>query len=115
MRKYGHIISTFLLAVFLTALLLSAFHTHPAHIEEPRCEQCEHHIPHPGHIAAVESGISDCLLCHFLGLPFVLALSALVLPPAMLLSGLAPRPQWAAVSSHIRHTRSRAPPVLFFA
>ena len=114
MELKRRIISLLLLAVFVPAVFASSLHRHHHVSEEAsiECVDCHHHS---GHLISAVQGIDDCVLCHFLGLPFVLALSALVLPPAMLLSGLAPRPQWAAVSSHIRHTRSRAPPVLFFA
>lgn len=114
MDKSRHIISNFLLAVFLSALFVSSFHTHPAHFEEPLCEDCVHHLPHPGHIGSQDGALSECLLCHFLALPYVIALAVLVLAPARLLSGVIFHPQWAPVSAHLHHTRSRAPPVFFF-
>ena len=59
-----------LLAVILPVLFLSFFHRHPGYLEEEiHCVQCADHIPH-GHLSA-DNHISDCLVCHFLGLPFL--------------------------------------------
>ncbi|MBR1406761.1 MAG: hypothetical protein IJ578_07515 [Bacteroidales bacterium] len=59
-----------LLGVILPALLLSSFHRHPAEsFEDAHCVQCSDHVPH-GHLSS-DSHLSDCLLCHFLGLPYL--------------------------------------------
>ncbi|MBR1573994.1 MAG: hypothetical protein IJ652_03990 [Bacteroidales bacterium] len=116
MEKRRTVISALLLAVFLPALLSSVLHRHPEadrHIEE--CTACVHHLPHPGHLSALEGGISDCVLCHFLGLPYILASLAAMLRPTPLMTV---RYAWirkspAAAPSYRR--TSRAPPVLRFA
>ena len=115
MEKVRRIISTFLLAVYLSAVLASTFHRHPEHSQGPDCEQCVHHLPHAGHIGAYEGALSDCVICQFLGIPYVLTLSAALLLPTCLFSGLLSPLRENFISSYRQHTLSRAPPVLCFA
>ena len=69
--------SIVLLAVILPVLFLSYFHRHPGSFEEDiHCVQCADHVPH-GHLSA-DNHISDCLVCHFFGLPFLAGRSQLL-------------------------------------
>ena len=115
MEKVRRIVSTFLLAVYLSAVLASTFHRHPEHSEGPACEQCVHHLPHAGHIGAYEGSLSDCVLCQFLGIPYVLTLAAALLLPLCLFGGTISPLRETLISSYRQRTRSRAPPVLSFA
>ncbi|MCR5519170.1 MAG: hypothetical protein K6F21_02455 [Bacteroidales bacterium] len=115
MRSTKRIVSVFLLAVYLLAAFAASFHHHPVLPDEPKCEQCAQHVPHHGHLVPIDGGLSNCLLCHFLGLPYVLAMAALLLPPTRLLSGIISNLQQAVFSAHLLDTRSRAPPVFCFA
>ena len=111
-QRKRHIIAWVLLAVFVPAVLASSLHTHPEVVDSAaECSQCAHHVPHDGHIGADNGGIRDCVLCHFLGLPFVapLLLSLSVVPVVLLMQG-------AAADSLLLNRcgclfRSRAPPV----
>lgn len=115
MEKVRRIVSTFLLAVYLSAVLASTFHRHPEHSEGPACEQCVHHLPHAGHIGTYEGSLSDCVLCQFLGIPYVLTLAAALLLPLCLFGGTISPLRETLISSYRQRTRSRAPPVLSFA
>ena len=111
MEKMRRLVSVVLLAVFLTAFGTSLSHRHVQHQHGPECEQCVHHQPHAGHLGQYDGGLSDCVLCHFLGLPFIVSLAACILPPAKRLGTLysfLPKP---FVSAHFRLSPSRAPPV----
>ncbi|MBR5257224.1 MAG: hypothetical protein IKV62_10685 [Bacteroidales bacterium] len=115
MEKVRRIVSTFLLAVYLSAVLASTFHRHPEHTQGPECEQCVHHLPHAGHIGTYEGALSDCVLCQFLGIPYILTLAAALLLPMCLFGGIISPLRETFISSYRQHTRSRAPPVLYFA
>ena len=112
MEKRRRILAAVLLAVFLPAFLASVLHDHPAAAAEvAECMECVHHHPHAGHISAYHGGISDCVLCHFLGLPFVVSLAAVILLSAALRRTFylfSYRPHLAVFLNHLR---SRAPPV----
>ena len=112
MEKRRRILSLILLAVFLPAFFASILHTHQEAIEiSAECTECVHHLPHAGHVRAYDGGFSDCLLCHFLGLPFVISLAAVILPAAHrfdFLYSFLSRPFVAAV---VRLGQTRAPPV----
>jgi hypothetical protein len=115
MEKARRVISFILLTVFLSAFVASSLHRHPAH--EPdgvECAQCVHHLPHNGHIASYDGGLSDCVLCHFIGLPFVISLALAILPSARLIRTLFSSLRRPFVSAHLRLAPSRAPPVLCF-
>lgn len=61
-----------LLAVFVPMLLLSSLHHHePAPAEQTACYSCLHHLPHGGHLSSQAGEMPNCVLCHFLSLPFV--------------------------------------------
>ena len=112
MEKRRRILSLILLAVFLPAFFASILHTHQETIEiSAECTECVHHLPHAGHVSASDGGFSDCLLCHFLGLPFIITLAAVILPAAHrfdFLYSFLSRPFVAAV---VRLGQTRAPPV----
>ena len=115
MERTRRLISVFLLTVFLSALTVSSVHRHPVHQEGPLCEACVHHLPHAGHIGAHDGGLSDCVLCHFLGLPFILALTAVLLPLLRLLRRVSAPVRTAPVSACLQTLRSRAPPAFLCA
>lgn len=112
MDKKRRIFSFLLLAVFLPAFLASVLHTHQEVI--PASEECfdcarQHH--HSGHISAYNGTISNCVLCHFLGLPYVIGAAAIFLYPAELGK---PFYSFSSKSHHaaiLRNNHTRAPPV----
>jgi len=116
MEKRRRIIAFILLAVFLPAFMLSILHKHTdsALIKE-ECPQCVHHIPHAGHINAYDGGISECIICHFLCIPFVVVLAAVILPPASLQITVYSFVRKSYLTDGLRHNLSRAPPVFPFA
>jgi len=116
MEKRRHIISALLLAVIVPALLFSSLHKHhtvPILTEE--CSECVHHLPHAGHIGSSEDGISDCYLCHFLCVPFVISLAAVILPHADIKLSFYDNSCEFYVKALLRHNNPRAPPVVSFA
>lgn len=115
MERAKRILSFVMLTVFLSAYLASSLHVHPEIPEGPQCQQCTHHIPHAGHIGIGDGSLSCCVLCHFLGLPFVLPLTVGT-PSLDRQSGtLCEIPQKPFVAAHLRLAPSRAPPVLSLA
>lgn len=112
MEKKRRILSLILLAVFLPAFFASILHTHQEIIEiSAECTECVHHLPHAGHVRAYDGGLSDCLLCHFLGLPFVISLAAVILPSAHRFDFLYSFLSRPFVTSVVRLGQTRAPPV----
>lgn len=78
-RRNG-IVSWFLLAVFLPALLLSSFHHHATEdTAEDECVECAAHLPHVAHINASAGPTLDCVFCHFLSLIYLLPIAVMVL------------------------------------
>ena len=112
MEKKRRILSLILLAVFLPAFFASILHTHQETIEiSAECTECVHHLPHAGHVRAYDGGLSDCLLCHFLGLSFVISLAAVILPSADRFDFLYSFLSRPFVTSVVRLGQTRAPPV----
>ncbi len=101
-----------LLAVFVPAVLASSLHRHHHDAEEEpfECVDCHHHS---GHLTSGAHSIDDCVLCHFLALPYIAAISFSVLPLVRRLTALYGRPQQSVCTGRLRHQRSRAPPVCF--
>jgi len=108
MEQRRRILSFLLLAVFLPAVLASSLHRHP-HEEAFSCIDCHHES---GHLLPGAGGIDDCVLCHFLGLPYIAALAATVLPLVVRLKTDFGRQEQDIPAGSLRHNRSRAPPVL---
>lgn len=115
MEKARRIISFILLTVFLAAYGTSSLHKHQEHFEEDSvCAECvQHH--HRSHLSTFDGALSECVLCHFLGLPFIVTLALVILPAASLIRSLFTNLDRAVVSAHLRLALSRAPPVLYFA
>ena len=113
MERRTRIGSTLLLAVYLTALAGVFMHRHEAsgQSQEPECEQCVNHMPHAGHLTAFSGGLSDCVLCHFLGLPYVYTRTAALALPALVYKSIDTLEQNRSVSAFHDHVKSRAPPV----
>ena len=113
MEKARRIISFLLLAGFLSAFMASSLHRHPvSDAAEVACAQCVHHLPHNGHLSSYDGSLSDCVLCHFIGLPFVVSLALAILPSARLISTLYSSLRRPFISAHLRLSSPRAPPVL---
>ena len=69
-----------LLCVFLPVLIMSSVHIHqPSANSSVECYACLHHIHHDGHLTSASYSIDNCLLCHFLSLPYVAAAMVAVL------------------------------------
>ncbi len=102
-----------LLLVFLPILLFSFMHTHQYAVSvESGCYECTNHLPHGGHISLQAIHIHDCVLCQFVSLSFVAAMT-LVLVVArqvdtVLLSTQTPQ----CLSAVYRPHSPRAPPVI---
>ena len=113
MERRARIGSTLLLAVYLTALAGVFMHRHEsaAQRQEPECEQCVNHMPHAGHLTAFSGGLSDCVLCHFLGLPYVYTRPAALVLPAFVYKSIDTLEQSITVSAFSGLNLSRAPPV----
>jgi len=110
LRRYG---SIFLLTVFLAAYLTSSLHKHPQVIEEETvCVQCLLHH-HSSHISEYDGGFSECVLCHFLGLPFLVALVSAIIPFARLVRSILSYLRRPFVPTRLRINSSRAPPVMY--
>lgn len=112
MESRKRIGASLLLAVYLAALAGVFSHRHqPLVVSEPECARCVHHEPHTGHLLAFNGGLSDCVLCHFLGLPYVYTKLAAFLLPAFVYKSIDTRRQNYAVSTFFCQLKSRAPPV----
>jgi len=64
--------AAFLLLLMLTAISISSLHVHPYSAPtDTECSECLHHVCH-GHLT--QSGLldSDCVICQFLTVPFLL-------------------------------------------
>ena len=101
MEKRRRIWSILLLAVYLAAMSCVVSHRHEA--------------PHFSELESAESyspGIADCVLCHFLWLPYVFALIAVFLPPVFAIRTICIPERNYFVASFLGCLKSRAPPVL---
>ena len=115
MEKLRRHIGLLLLAVFLSAFVTSVLHRHPAVVVETVvCDACAQHLPHSGHIGDDNTALSQCVLCHFLGLPFLVVLTLAILPSARLIRTLFTALRSPFVAEHLRLAPSRAPPVVSF-
>lgn len=110
MELKRRIISLLLLAVFVPAVFASSLHRHH-HVSEEAAVECVDCHHHSGHLISAVQGIDDCVLCHFLGLSFIVALDATLLPPASRLNAFYGVLRQAVPAAGPRHNRSRAPPV----
>ena len=110
MELKRRIFSILLLAVFLPALVASSVHRHHADAHEGtvECVDCHHQS---GHLASGAQGLDECLLCQFLGLPFVVALLAAALPLDRRVEAFYGFLRQRVSPVGLRHNRSRAPPV----
>lgn len=110
MELRRRIISILLLAVFLPALLASSLHRHhhDSHEEAAECIDCHHQS---GHLTSGEQGLDECLLCQFVGLPFIVALAATVLPLDRRGEAFYGFLRQRVSPVGLRQSRSRAPPV----
>lgn len=61
-----------LLLLFLLMQGVAALHTHESHVVEPICQECIHHLPHPGHLVDGPSHLDDCVICQLLAAPYLL-------------------------------------------
>lgn len=94
------------------ALLASFAHRHQAVVPEVEltCSACVHHLPHTGHISPSETGLADCVLCHFPVLPCLFTLLTLALTA---LEGKRIGVQFSVFAPHgaaLRSHPGRAPP-----
>lgn len=112
MRAKRSISAWLLLSVFLPVLLCSSLHVHDEVPASGGCSECVNHIPHQGHLSLDTIHLNDCLLCHFLSLPFVVAvavvLTAMLQGYAVAVVQLSDKLRLAA----FRLRSPRAPPVV---
>ena len=64
------IISSILLAVFLSIQALTILHIHSDVETVNVCHDCVAHVHHNGHLSSASFSIDNCLICQFLSLPF---------------------------------------------
>ena len=67
-----------LLLVFLPILVFSSLHIHDYVVVQGDCYECANHLHHSGHISFQTASFHDCVLCQFVSLPFLLALTLVV-------------------------------------
>jgi hypothetical protein len=101
-----------LLSVFVPMMVLVSLHHHDFHADvENTCVQCEHHVPHAGHISAQTVSHGDCVVCQFTTLSYlpslVVAFSSIVCPTT---ADVVWQPVMVA-AVYIGLQSSRAPPV----
>lgn len=73
MEQRRRIASWVLLSVFLPMIVLTSLHTHSVQLDaDNTCVQCEHHLPHAGHLSAQSAVWHDCVVCQMVSLPFLL-------------------------------------------
>jgi len=114
MRERRIIASAVLLAVFLPAFLISVLHRHPEAVPAAEeCAECVHHLPHQGHIGAYHGGISDCVLCQFLGLPFIASIAVAAVLSVVLGNSFYLFTSRPFLQAALRNDNTRAPPVSF--
>lgn len=78
-RKKRHIASWILLAVFVPMLVMSSLHLHHSQTDiTDSCSECVHHHCH-GHLLQTDTNSHNCVLCHFLTIPFVAATAVAVI------------------------------------
>ena len=115
MKAKRVLFSRLMLAVFLPMLLLSVLHVHDGvYADGDSCMECVNHLPHAGHLSINANHHDDCVLCQFMSLSFVEAVTAV----------LTPAPAHHDVVFTLRHQQllaavgrisvPRAPPVICF-
>ena len=78
-RKKRHIASWILLAVFVPMLVMSSLHLHHSQTDiTDSCSECVHHHCH-GHLLQTDTDTHNCVMCHFLTIPFVAATAVAVI------------------------------------
>jgi len=114
MRNRSQWYAVFMICVFLPMYLFASLHVHEYEPDaSDDCYYCIHHLPHSGHLSASPSCGSECLLCHFLTLPYIPAV-ALVFGLAEVFSGENVRlPEALAVDSASGLVSLRAPPFIY--
>ena len=102
-----------LLAVYLPMLAFSSIHLHTEQVRsEAVCHQCVSHQPHPGHISSQGAAHHVCVLCQFLTLPGLEALTtdlSVIISARRICFLTAEQP---IVCMHVGSMRSRAPPYI---
>ena len=83
-----------LMAVFIPMLFLASLHRHDTvgQSQEEVCYACLHHIHHDAHLNTMAHHTGDCVLCHFLSLPFLaIATLAIATPYYIILTATTAR------------------------
>ncbi len=60
---------------YLPMLVASVVHIHHETEGVAMCVDCVHHVNHPAHFGAASSTVHDCLYCHLLSLPRIIAVA----------------------------------------
>lgn len=99
-----------LLAVFLSAMVVSTIHRHELSSESFACSDCANHVHHQGHLLDGSLQIDHCLVCQFLSTTY-LATATVVLAFSLLFRGRqVPHFAETLCSKTIIGRASRAPP-----
>ena len=102
-----------LMAVFIPMLFLASLHRHmpTEQSQEEVCYACLHHIHHDAHLNTTVHHAGDCVLCHFLSLPFLATAVLAIATPYYIILTATTAPN--SVLSSFRHgvPTLRGPPV----
>ena len=71
-RTLKNILAVAMLSVFMPMAVLLPFHHHDEHEHEQNfeCQECEHHLPHPGHVSE-DFHLHDCIFCQVQGIHYL--------------------------------------------
>lgn len=112
LRLKRRIASWVLLSVFVPMMVLVSLHHHGFHTDvEHTCVQCEHHVPHAGHISAQTVSHGDCVVCQFTTLSYLPSLSVAYSPNLCPITADVVWQTFLFVAVHVGSHSSRAPPI----
>ncbi|MBQ8098561.1 MAG: hypothetical protein IJ244_03480 [Bacteroidaceae bacterium] len=71
-----------LLLIFISILAARTFHLHEPQLPGPAaiCVDCSTGVPHSGHLSTDAGGWSECLVCQFLSLVFIVPVAGMLSP-----------------------------------
>lgn len=101
-----------LLSIFVPMLMLASLHVHKQQADvSAECYSCLHHLHHSGHLQTTTFHGDNCVLCHFLSLPYLAATMGVI----ALMVGLHRQHTFLPVSRPFAQPKGvaslRAPPV----
>lgn len=61
---------------YMPLLIATVVHVHHRPAGDAICNDCVRHIQHPAHFNEASTGVHNCLYCHLLSLPRIVAATA---------------------------------------